>query len=125
MKQAPLEVIPAAWKRLVIGQDQQVDRRAYTLCVLEQLQDALRRRDVYVPRSERWGDPRAKLLQGAAWEAIRPQICRTLERQTDADAELQRLRTLLDEAYRRTAANLPSNSAVKRDIKKIKNLFVI
>lgn len=125
MKQAPLEVIPAAWKRLVIGQDQQVDRRAYTLCVLEQLQDALRRRDVYVPRSERWGDPRAKLLQGAAWEAIRPQICRTLERQTDADTELERLRTLLGEAYRRTAANLQSNSAVKIETRDGKDTFTM
>jgi len=37
---------------------------AYTLCVMERLQDRLRRRDVYVEAAERWSDPRAKLLQG-------------------------------------------------------------
>lgn len=115
MSKAPLEVVPSGWNRLVVGRDKQIDRRAYTLCVLEQLQDALRRRDVYVRGSERWGNPRAKLLQGPAWEAVRPQICRTLERQTDAKAELETLGQLLDAAYLRTAANLPGNAAVKME----------
>jgi TnpA family transposase len=130
MSQAPREVIPVAWKRLVVrsdksGRDQQVDRRAYTLCVLEQIQDALRRRDVYVGASERWGDPRAKLLQGAAWQAIRPQICRTLQRQADAAPELDRLSALLDEAYRRTAANLPDNAAVRIETHAGKDTFTL
>ena len=125
MSKAPLDVVPAAWKRLVVGSDKQVDRRAYTLCVLEQLQDALRRRDIYVVASERWGDPRAKLLQGAAWEAIRPQVCRTLQRQADAGPELEKLSTLLDEAYRRTAANLPNNTAVKIETHAGKDTFTL
>lgn len=130
MSQAPLEGVPSAWRRLVVrsdknGRGQEVDRRAYTLCVLEQLQDALRRRDVYVAASERWGDPRAKLLHGAAWHAIRPQICRTLGRQTDADAELGRLSALLDEAYRRTAANLPDNAAVRIETRAGKDTFTL
>ena len=125
MSKAPQEVIPAAWKRLVVGSDKQVDRRAYTLCVLEQLQDALRRRDIYVVASERWGDPRAKLLQGAMWEALRPQVCRTLQRQADAGPELEKLSTLLDEAYRRTAANLPNNTAVKIETHASKDTFTL
>jgi hypothetical protein len=39
-------------------------RRAYTLYIMKRLQDSLRRRDVFVRRSERWGDPHVKLLQG-------------------------------------------------------------
>lgn len=109
---APLETVPAAWKRLVVDKNQQIDRAAYTLCVLQQLQERLRRRDVYAARSERWGDPRTKLLQGAAWEAVRPRVCRTLQRETSADVELHSLSEQLDEAYQRTAANLPTNSAV-------------
>ena len=89
LSKAPLDVVPPAWKRLVIGKDKHIDRAAYTLCVLQQFQDRLRRRDIYVARSERWGDPRAKLLQGAAWEAVRPQVCRTLQRETDAQSEIQ------------------------------------
>jgi TnpA family transposase len=125
MSKAPLEVVPSGWKRLVVGRDQKVDRRAYTLCVLEQLQDALRRRDVYVVGSERWGDPRAKLLQGQAWEAARPQICRTLERHPDARAELDKLTQLLDAAYRRTATNLPGNAAVKIETHGGKDTFTL
>jgi hypothetical protein len=66
MQQAPLDFVPGAWRRLVRPPHQAAaDRRAYTLCALERLQDSLRRRDVFVSRSERWGDPRLKLLQGA------------------------------------------------------------
>jgi TnpA family transposase len=104
-----------AWRRRVLPQDQAVDRRAYTLCVVERLQDSLRRRDVFVPQSERWGDPRAKLLRGAAWEAVRPQVCRTLGRHPTPTEELHALAAQLDEAYQRTAANLPTNTAVRLD----------
>jgi hypothetical protein len=54
MQQAPLDVVPNAWRRLVRPpRTAEVDRRAYTLCTLESLQDSLRRRDVFVSRSER------------------------------------------------------------------------
>ena len=123
LSRAPLEVVPAGWKRLVIGKDKSVDRSAYTLCVLEQLQTALRRRDVFVVNSERWGDPRAKLLSGAAWESARSQVCRTLERQTDASAECERLSRLMDEAYQHTAENLPRNAAVQMEMHAGKQTF--
>ena len=90
LSQAPLDVVSRAWRRFVIGPDQTIDRRAYTLCVLQRLQDNLRRRDVFVNRSERWGDPRAKLLHGAAWEAARSQVCLSLGRQATAATELER-----------------------------------
>jgi hypothetical protein len=48
LKDAPLGVVTKAWRRLVFDKDGQVNRRGYTLCVMDQLQDALRRRDVYV-----------------------------------------------------------------------------
>jgi hypothetical protein len=51
-----------------------VDRDAYVLCVLEQLRAALRRRDVFAAPSLRRAGPRAMLLDGPAWEAVRPEI---------------------------------------------------
>ena len=92
-----------------------VDRRAYTLCILDRLQESLRRRDIFVTRSERWGDPRVKLLQGAQWEAMRSQVCRALGRSESPEPELQALAHQLDLAYQRTAANLPTNAAVRVD----------
>jgi hypothetical protein len=114
MHDAPLARIPSAWRRLVLPHRQAVaDRHAYTLCVLERLQDSLRRRDVFVRRSERWGDPRVKLLQGPQWEALRPQVCRALSRHESPEPELEALAHQLDTTYHRVAANCPTNAAVR------------
>lgn len=102
-----------SWQSLVLGSGGALDRRAYTFCVLEQLRDALRRCDVFVAGSERWGDPFANLLDGAAWEAARPQICRTLDHDPSPSRELSALSEALDSAYRHTAARLPENGDVR------------
>ena len=112
---APLEIVSPAWRRLVIEKDNRVNRPAYTLCAMDRLQDSLRRRDLYVSPSERWGDPRAKLLQGARWQAERKRICRSLKLPLNAEEAVRRLRAQLDAAYRRTLDNLPDNEAVSID----------
>lgn len=113
MSGAPLEIVSKAWRRLTEDEDGRIDRRAYTLCAVKKLQESLRRRDVYIPGSERWGDPRAKLLQGQEWESIRPKVCETLGHEKTAKAELSELERLLDENYKRTAERLPNNPAVR------------
>ena len=110
---APLDIVDAGWKRLVLEKAGEVSQPAYTLCVLERLQDRLRRRDIYVEAAERWSDPRAKLLQGAAWEAKRPNICRTLGHSPSADDVVKGLRAALDETYRRVSARFAENEAVR------------
>jgi len=62
----------------------EVNQAAYTLCVLDRLHQALRRREIFVPVSERYGDPRAELLQGNAWETAREAVARALNRSTAA-----------------------------------------
>jgi TnpA family transposase len=113
MSVAPLDFVPRPWLELVCQDDGAVDRRAYTLCAIERLQDGLRRRDMFVKGADRWGDPRVKLLDGEQWRALQSQICRTAGRQVDVEAELEGLRQELDEAYRNTAARLPSNEDVR------------
>ena len=108
---APMEVVPSSWKRLVAPKDQPVDRRYYTLCVLERLHEALRRHDVFVEESTRWGDPRAKLLSGEHWERVRPTICQSLGRKVEPKMEF-------DEAYRTTAARFPQPGV---RLEKVKN----
>jgi TnpA family transposase len=112
MNAAPLDVVSGPWRRWVHSEADEVDRRAYTLCVLGSLQDSLRRRDVFVSQSQRWDDPRAKLLQGTEWDHLRAQVYRTLDRQPTGHSELQALASQVDEAFRRTATNLPTNTAV-------------
>jgi len=113
MGTAPLEIVPPAWQRRVISRDGQIDRRAYTLCVLEQLVDSLRRRDVFVEKSDRWCNPRSKLLSGKDWEVARPKILKALGRSANAKDEIAALSRELDTAYRRTAENFPANAAIR------------
>jgi hypothetical protein len=80
MSRAPRDLLTPAWQRIVVGPEGRIDRQLYTFCVLERLQDGLRRRDLFVPASRRWGDPHTKLLQGPAWEKVRSRVCRTLGR---------------------------------------------
>jgi TnpA family transposase len=114
---APKAVVNRVWHPLVFQRRHQVvNRRYYTFCVLERLQEGLRRRDLFVAPSERWQDPRAKLLQGEAWQAVRTQVYRTLGRSLNPAEELATLARQLDEAYLRTAQNLPRNAAVRIEL---------
>jgi TnpA family transposase len=113
MHHAPLDVVSRVWRRYAVNRDTSVNRPAYTLCVIERLQEALRRHDIFVTPSEHWGDPRAKLLQGEAWEGKRAQVCRTLNKSQTPGPDITALQQELDEAYRRVAENLPSNAAVR------------
>jgi Tn3 transposase DDE domain/Domain of unknown function (DUF4158) len=116
MQSAPLDIVPSAWRRLVQPPQEPVpDRRAYTLWLLERLQEHLRRRDVFVAPSVRWGDPRLKLLPRARWEALRPQVCRALGHPETPEPALQALGHQLESAYQRTAANFPTNAAVRSE----------
>lgn len=63
-------------------------------------------------RSIRYVDPRKGLLTGAAWEATRPGICRTLGVSASAETELKLLTSRLDLAYLETATSVPENKAV-------------
>ncbi len=116
MNGAPLEVITKGWTRWVIQANGELDRRAYTFCVLEQLVEGLRRRDLFVTPSVRWSNPQAKLLQGQAWESKRPHVCRVLNLQPTPEKELQQLGRQLEQAYQRTASNLPTNAAVRVEV---------
>ncbi|WP_258879596.1 hypothetical protein [Escherichia coli] len=52
---APEHIITGPWKRLVYDAEGRIQRAGYSLCLLERLQDALRRRDIWLENSDRWG----------------------------------------------------------------------
>ncbi|MCA1679933.1 MAG: hypothetical protein LC777_13790 [Actinobacteria bacterium] len=105
------------WRRLVLSNSQlgedELDRRAYSFCVLEALQAALKRRDVFVTRSGRFTDPRAKLLSGSAWTAARSDICAGLNLAREPQQALEQLSGQLDVAYQQTAGRLNENLALQ------------
>jgi len=106
--------VPKSWERCVIPNGV-VDRRAWTLCLIDRLRGALRRRDVFAMSSLRFADPRIGLLDGAAWEAARPTVCRTLGKCQNAAEEIGRLTERLDQAFRTVAGNLPRNAGVRME----------
>jgi TnpA family transposase len=110
---APREILSKPWQRHVLREDGSIDFHAYTFCVLEALQTALKRRDVFVAPSWRYADPRAGLLEGAEWEATRSIICRTLGLSASPEPTLASLAAELDRTYRAVATRLPDNPAVR------------
>ena len=108
----PTEFVPKLWEPRVI-RNGVVDRRAWTLCLVDRLRSAIRRRDVFAAPSLRFPDPRIGLLDGAAWEAARPTVCRTLGKSQNAAEEIGRLSERLDQAFRAVAGNLPKNASVR------------
>ena len=95
-----VSLLRGPWQRLAGCDDGTLDKRAYTLGVLEQLRLALRRRDVFAPGSERWSDPRRQLLEGAAWLRARSSVRQSLKLPSDAAQQLAHVAAQLDEAYR-------------------------
>ena len=116
LDEAPLDIVSNPWKRLVFDKEDRVTKRGYTLCFLDKLQDSLRRRDIYVENSDRWGDPRAKLLQGPEWQANRIQVCRSLGHPLNPQEAIDALVRQLDASYRQVASNFDNNKAVELDL---------
>ena len=108
----PTDFVPKSWLRRVIKNDV-VDPRAWTLCLVDRLRGAIRRRDIFAAPSLRFADPRIGMLDGAAWEAARPTICRTLGRTQNVAGEINGLSERLDQAYRLVAGNLPDNASLR------------
>lgn len=109
----PTAIVDKAWQRHVMQDGGKVDATAYAFCALDKLRGAIRRRDVFISPSWRYADPRAGLLAGAEWDVARPIVCRSLGLSAQPDATLAALTRELDETYRRVAARLPENDAVR------------
>lgn len=109
-KEIDAELVPPARRKAVYSNtalpEGAVDRDAYVVCVLEQLHRALTRRDVFAAPSNRWSDPRARLLDGARWEAVREDVLAGLSLTEPVDEHLDGLTCGLDTAWRQMAARL-------------------
>ncbi len=111
--EVPLALATGPWAARIAGPDDVLNRPAYTFLVLERLREALRRRDIYAPVSQRWADPRARLLDGPAWYAARDGVATSLGHDLDPRRELAVLAEDLDAAYRAVAERFAENDAVR------------
>ena len=102
----PRQVVMGVWRRYLPEGESQLDWKAYVFCCLDRLRSALRRRDLFVQPSFRYGDARIGLLNSQAWEAARPTICRSLDHSLSAEETLVGLGRQLNHVYHQVAANL-------------------
>ena len=112
-------LLTGSWRRLVLSaphmESGTVDWKAYVFCVLESFHRLLRRREVFAKNSSKWGDPRAKLLDGEAWEQVRPTVLASLNLPGEAGEHLAARAALLDGTYREVAGRVPANSQIVFD----------
>lgn len=108
-----LGIVTKGWRQYVVENNGVVDRKAYVFCCLDQFRLSLRRRDVFVTPSIRYADARIGLLSGAAWDASRPSICRSLGHSLSAEETIHALSCQLDHTYRVVAERLPSNASAR------------
>ncbi|MET8351578.1 Tn3 family transposase [Micromonospora sp. NPDC005206] len=92
-----------------------VDKAAYVFCVLEQFHQRLKRRDIFAAVSERWGDPRARLLDGEAWQQAKAPALNALQLPEEPRELLGGHAAALDEAWRQVAAGLAVDTAARLD----------
>lgn len=123
-KSAPVSFIPQSWQEIV-RPDGIIDQRGYQVCAAYMLHTLLRKREIFVPASFHYGDPRAQLLQGEDWERLRPELVRSLGWSLDPKIELDALSVQLNEAYQRTAEGLSSNPAVRIEQEDGKTMLIV
>lgn len=113
------ELLAGSWRRLVLAapnlEPGTVDWKAYVFCVLEQFHRMLRRREIFAKNSSKWGDPRAKLLAGEAWEQAKSTVLASLGLPEGAGEHLAARAALLDGTYREVSGRLPENAQISFD----------
>ena len=93
-----MDFVPDRWRRFVQNHGEP-SRRAYELCALSTLRDALRAGDIYLPTSRRYADPETYLIPKSRWPGLRAEVCEELHLDPTGSERLsqrvQELKTLL------------------------------
>lgn len=112
VSEVAMPVVSPAWRRYVSAEAGLVDRRAYTLAVVDRFCQGLQRREIFVARCMHFGDPRTQLLDGVAWKTARLKVSRMLELPLSPKPFLQVLRDELAHSFEQTATRLGTISRV-------------
>jgi Tn3 transposase DDE domain len=118
-RRVSVDLVPGGWwQRLVFRKGRPegtVDRNAYVFCVLELFHTGLRHRDIFATVSDRWSDPRARLLAGSRWDDAKGAALSALQLPEDPDALLAAHTADLDAAWRATAGGIIPDGDVSVD----------
>src|SRR5262249_57867641 len=110
----PLGCVPKRLRPLV-GTNGTRNRRAYECAVLTALRDEIKRGNVWIPGSKRFGKLEDFFLPDATWTAQRQAFFRKAGLPVDPPEAATWLTTRLNAAYDRFLAALPTNTSVTLD----------
>ena len=104
---APAGSIPSGWKEFVADDKGRLNMISYELCVLSQLRDSIRAREIWVEGADRYRNPDHDLP--ADFDERRDTYYADLDLQQDAHAFAADIRASLEEELRLLNATLPKN----------------
>src|SRR3546814_4908339 len=105
------EVIPARWRSSVIDEEGRVNRISYELCVLAQLRDRIRSKEIWVVGADRYRNPDDDLPKDV--DARREAYYTGLNLTADARAFSSAIREELAQELLLLNANIPRNDKVR------------
>ncbi len=105
------EVIPARWRSSVIDGDGRVNRISYELCVLTQLRDRIRSKEIWVVGADRYRNPDDDLPKD--FEIRRDAYYSGLDLTPDARTFTSAIRSELEQELLLLNANIPDNDKVR------------
>jgi hypothetical protein len=97
----------------VKGIDGDFDRSKYLVCLTQQLEKALKRGDVFVERSIKYADPRARLLEGDIWDEVKLEVHQALGLPLRAKDFLEKQTKTLDARLKAFSEGMTENPNVK------------
>ncbi|MFF2777069.1 Tn3 family transposase [Streptomyces sp. NPDC058052] len=108
------ELLKGSWRRLVLGtpgtEPGSVNLQAYAMCVVETFHQRLCERDIYVPGSSRWPNPKAALLPRETWARERLSRLAGLGLPEDAATYLAAAREELHVVFDRVDSRVPDGA---------------
>ncbi|NGO54644.1 Tn3 family transposase [Allomesorhizobium camelthorni] len=104
-------VIPPKWRSAIIGKDGRINRISYELCVLSQLRDRIRAKEIWVVGADRYRNPDDDLPKD--FETRRAAYYGALKLTADARAFTHEIKAELERELRLLNAEIPRNDKVR------------
>jgi TnpA family transposase len=113
LENVPVAFVSAQWHPRVRRKDGAVNRRAYELCVLSELRDALRAGAVWLEGSRQYANLDSYLIPKARWEQLRQTYCEMVGVPAAGAVQLEIKQAALEEGLARLDRRLPQNEYVR------------
>lgn len=110
--EVPIEgVIPMKWRSAIIGKDGRINCISYELCVLSQLRERIRAKEVWVMGPDRYRNPDEDLPED--FEVKRAVYYQALDLIEDAQAFTRKIKAKLEQELLLLNAAIPGNDKVR------------